>query len=111
MLRNFGYIFMKKYTKVLVVGAGMFGSVVAERIANDSGIPVTVLDKRAHIGGNCWSEYVRLLALNTINTVRISSIHPMPSSMNISPSLCLLTHTDIRYIRHARAVFIPCPLT
>ena len=47
---------MKKYTKVFVVGAGMFGSVVAERIANDSGIPVTVLDKRAHIGGNCWSE-------------------------------------------------------
>ena len=48
---------MKKYTKVFVVGAGMFGSVVAERIANDSGIPVTVLDKRAHIGGNCW--YIR----------------------------------------------------
>ena len=106
MLPNLGYIFMKKYTKVFVVGAGMFGSVVAERIANDSGIPVTVLDKRAHIGG-----YARLLALNTINTVRISSIRPMPSSMNISPSLCLLTHTDIRYIRHIRAVFILCPLT
>lgn len=47
---------MKKYTKVLVVGAGIFGSVVAERIANDAKTLVTVLDKRPHIGGNCWSE-------------------------------------------------------
>lgn len=41
---------------ILIVGAGMFGSVMAERIASKLKRPVTVIDKRPHIGGNCWSE-------------------------------------------------------
>ena len=41
---------------VIIVGAGFFGSVVAERIAEDLKLPVTVIDRRNHIGGNCWSE-------------------------------------------------------
>lgn len=40
----------------LIVGAGFFGSVVAERIANDLGSKVLVIDKRSYIGGNCYSE-------------------------------------------------------
>ncbi len=39
----------------LVVGAGFFGSVLAERIANELGANVVVIDKRDHIGGNCYS--------------------------------------------------------
>lgn len=42
--------------KHLVVGAGFFGAVIAERIANEMGQPVVVIDKRSHIGGNCFSE-------------------------------------------------------
>ena len=42
--------------KYLIVGAGFFGSVIAERIANDLGERVLVIDKRKHIGGNCYSE-------------------------------------------------------
>ena len=41
---------------ILIVGAGLFGSVMAERIANGLGLPVTVIEKRSHTGGNCWSE-------------------------------------------------------
>lgn len=41
--------------QVLIVGAGLFGSVIAERLASQ-GQPVTVIDRRSHIGGNCWSE-------------------------------------------------------
>lgn len=41
---------------ILIVGAGLFGSVIAERIASQLHMPVTVIDKRDHIGGNCWSE-------------------------------------------------------
>ncbi|MBQ3060723.1 MAG: UDP-galactopyranose mutase [Desulfovibrio sp.] len=41
---------------ILIVGAGLSGAVMAERIANDLDRPVTVIDKRNHIGGNCWSE-------------------------------------------------------
>jgi UDP-galactopyranose mutase len=42
--------------KIYVVGSGFFGAVIAERIADDAGIPVTVIEKRHHIGGNSWSE-------------------------------------------------------
>ena len=41
----------------LVVGAGFFGCVIAERIANDLNAKVLVIDKRPHIGGNCYSEF------------------------------------------------------
>jgi UDP-galactopyranose mutase len=41
---------------IIVVGAGFFGATLAERVANDAGVPVLVLDKRSHIGGNAWSE-------------------------------------------------------
>ncbi|CAH2029925.1 UDP-galactopyranose mutase [Trichlorobacter ammonificans] len=39
----------------LIVGAGFFGAVMAERIANDLGQRVLVIDKRDHIGGNSYS--------------------------------------------------------
>ncbi|MDD5597167.1 MAG: UDP-galactopyranose mutase [Victivallaceae bacterium] len=41
---------------IIIVGAGFFGAVIAERIANDLNLPVTIIDKRKHIGGNSWSE-------------------------------------------------------
>jgi len=40
----------------LVVGAGAFGLVVAERLANQSGAEVVVIERRDHIGGNCYSR-------------------------------------------------------
>ena len=43
-------------TKYIVVGAGVFGSVIAERIASVLNEPVTVIEKRGHTGGNCHSE-------------------------------------------------------
>ncbi|MHC1706229.1 MAG: UDP-galactopyranose mutase [Bacteroidales bacterium] len=39
----------------LVVGAGFFGSVIAERIAAVLKAKVLVIDKNDHIGGNCYS--------------------------------------------------------
>lgn len=39
----------------LIVGAGFYGAVLAERIANDSGYEVILIDRRDHIGGNCYS--------------------------------------------------------
>ena len=40
---------------VIIVGAGFYGSVMAERFANELGWKVVVLEKRNHVGGNCWS--------------------------------------------------------
>lgn len=41
----------------LVVGAGFSGSVIAERLATQSGKKVLVVDKRNHIGGNAYDHY------------------------------------------------------
>lgn len=41
----------------LIVGAGMFGSTFA-RVATDAGYDCLVIDKRNHIGGNCYSEKI-----------------------------------------------------
>ena len=40
---------------VVIVGAGFYGAVMAERFAADLGWKVLLLEKRGHIGGNSWS--------------------------------------------------------
>ena len=47
-------MFNKKYD-FLIVGAGFYGSVIAERIANELNEKVLIIDKRDHIGGNSYS--------------------------------------------------------
>ncbi|MBP5973819.1 UDP-galactopyranose mutase [Brasilonema sp. CT11] len=41
----------------LIVGAGFAGSVLAERLASQSGKKVLIVDKRPHIGGNAYDHY------------------------------------------------------
>jgi UDP-galactopyranose mutase len=41
---------------VVVVGAGPFGLTIAERVANELHKNVCVLERRKHLGGNCYSE-------------------------------------------------------
>ena len=41
---------------LIVVGSGFFGLTVAEQAASELGKRVLVLEKRAHIGGNAYSE-------------------------------------------------------
>lgn len=40
---------------VVIVGAGFYGAVMAERFAS-AGRKVVVLEKRSHVGGNSWSR-------------------------------------------------------
>ncbi|WLF97140.1 UDP-galactopyranose mutase [Brucella intermedia] len=42
---------------LIIVGAGFFGATIAERVANELGRKVLILDRRAHIGGNAYSEH------------------------------------------------------
>ena len=42
---------------VLVVGCGLSGCTIAERCANELGLKVLIIDKRDHVGGNCY-DYV-----------------------------------------------------
>ena len=41
---------------VLVVGAGLTGAVIAERLASERGLRVLVVDRRDHVGGNVYDE-------------------------------------------------------
>jgi len=41
----------------LIVGAGFAGAVMAERLANDAGKKVLIVDKRPHIGGNTFDYF------------------------------------------------------
>lgn len=41
----------------LIVGAGFAGSVLAERLANELGKRVLIVDKRPHIGGNAYDRH------------------------------------------------------
>ncbi|MEF9427403.1 MAG: FAD-dependent oxidoreductase [Candidatus Mariimomonas ferrooxydans] len=40
----------------LIVGAGITGSTIA-RVLAEAGKKVLVIDKRSHVGGNCYDEY------------------------------------------------------
>src|SRR5919201_5246253 len=41
----------------LIVGAGFAGSVMAERLAEDAGKKVLIIDKRPHIAGNAYDHH------------------------------------------------------
>jgi UDP-galactopyranose mutase len=46
---------MKKYS-YLIIGVGFAGSVLAERLTSIEKL-VLVIDRRNHIGGNCYDYY------------------------------------------------------
>lgn len=48
----------------LIVGAGMFGATFA-RLATDAGKRCLVIDKRAHIAGNCYTEEAEGVHIHT----------------------------------------------
>lgn len=45
-----------EHFRYIVVGAGFFGATIAELISRVLGQNVLIIEKRPHIGGNCYSE-------------------------------------------------------
>ena len=41
----------------MIVGAGLAGGVLAERLASQAGKRVLLVEKRNHIGGNTYDHY------------------------------------------------------
>ena len=41
---------------LIIVGSGFFGLTMAERAANELGKKVLIVEKRSHLGGNCYTE-------------------------------------------------------
>ena len=48
---------MKLESDVIIVGAGPVGCVLAERISSQLNLNCLIIEKRNHIGGNCYDEY------------------------------------------------------
>jgi UDP-galactopyranose mutase len=43
--------------RLVVVGSGFCGATIAYKVANDLALPVLVLERRSHIGGNSYSRF------------------------------------------------------
>ena len=41
---------------VIIIGGGPVGCVLAERISTELNLKCLIIDKRSHIGGNCYDE-------------------------------------------------------
>ena len=52
-----GHHGLEEYYDFVIVGAGLSGAVFAERAAREHGKRSLVIDKRDHIGGNCY-DYI-----------------------------------------------------
>ena len=61
---------MKRYD-YLIIGCGLYGSVIAEQLTRSSR-SCLVIDKRSHVGGNVYTEKSGILSF--INMVLISFI-------------------------------------
>lgn len=66
--------------KYVIVGAGLSGLTIAERIANQLNEEVLIIEKRNHIGGNIYDFYEDGILIQ--NTDLISSI-PMKNRLRI----------------------------
>ena len=67
----------------VVVGAGFAGCTIAERIANILGKEVLIIEKRPHIGGNCY-DYRNEKNILVHKYGPIFSIQTIKMSLNIS---------------------------
>ncbi len=56
LIKSFKYFRILLGMNIFIIGSGFFGSVLAERVTNVLNQPVTLLEKRNHIGGNCYSQ-------------------------------------------------------
>ena len=48
--------FLNNEYRLVIVGAGFCGATIAYKVASELGLPVLVLERRRHIGGNAFSK-------------------------------------------------------
>lgn len=63
----------------IVIGAGIAGAACARKLAEEAGKKVLVIERRSHVGGNCYD----VLDEYGMNMVHIFSIQVWKKFMNI----------------------------
>ena len=92
--------------KIIVVGSGFSGSILARKIAEELDREVIVLEKRSHIGGNMYDEYdelgilVQIYGPHFLNTNNFAIIKFLQQYGEFFPHTAkLLSFIDGRYVR------------
>lgn len=92
--------------KILVVGSGFSGSILARKIAEEMNLPVTIIEKRPHIGGNMFDEYdergilIQKYGPHFLNTNKYSIIRFLTQYADLFPHATkLLSYIDGQHVR------------
>ena len=92
--------------KIIVIGSGFSGSILARKIAEELNEKVLVVEKRCHIGGNMYDEYdehgilVQKYGPHFLNTNKYSVIRFLLQYGELFPfAVELLSFVDGRYVR------------
>ena len=92
--------------KIIVVGTGFSGSILARKIAEELNREVTVVEKRSHIGGNMYDEYdengilIQKYGPHFLNTNKYFIIKFLKQYGELFPHCTkLLSYLDKQYIR------------
>lgn len=92
--------------KIVVVGAGFSGSIIARKIAEELDRPVTVIERRSHIGGNAYDEYdengilIQKYGPHFLNTNKYFIIKYLSQYAELFPHATkLLSFIDGNYVR------------
>ena len=92
--------------KIIVVGAGFSGSIIARKIAEEMGRRVSVIERRSHIGGNAYDEVdengilVQKYGPHYLNTNKFFIIEYLKQYAELFPHCAkLLSFIDGKYVR------------
>lgn len=92
--------------KIIVVGSGFSGSILARKIAEELDREVLILEKRSHIGGNMYDEYdergilVQVYGPHFLNTNNFAVIKFLQQYGKLFPhNTKLLSFIDGKYVR------------
>lgn len=92
--------------KIVIIGSGFSGSILARKIAEEMNLPVTVVEKRSHIGGNMFDEYdehgilIQKYGPHFLNTNKYFIIQFLKQYADLFPhSAKLLSYIDGQYVR------------
>lgn len=93
-------------SKIIVVGAGFSGSILARKIAEELDKKVTVIERRDHIGGNAYDEYdehgilIQKYGPHYLNTNKYFIIKYLSQYAELFPHCAkLLSCIDGKYVR------------